>query len=141
MVVQLTVIPTTTTYTYLPAYSASGSLADEPYDPLYFNSLYSSSPFISNLIIALVTIIPPIRDILVGRAYRKENQSRIIFLIIGESLRNGPSLMISIHRQPSVMLIMIARLRPPILHPPKQRELGLMAPLGGRLIRRRIIAK
>ena len=98
-------------------------------------------PFISNLIIALVTIIPPIRDILVGRAYRKENQSRIIFLIIGESLRNGPSLMISIHRQPSVMLIMIARLRPPILHPPKQRELGLMAPLGGRLIRRRIIAK
>lgn len=45
MVVQLTVIPTTTTYTYLPSYSASGSLADEPYDPLYFNSLFSSSPY------------------------------------------------------------------------------------------------
>lgn len=45
MVVQLTVIPTTTTYTYLPAYSASGSLAYEPYDPLYFNSLYPSSPY------------------------------------------------------------------------------------------------
>jgi len=45
MVVQLTVIPTTTTYTYLPAYSASGSFAYEPYDPLYFNSLYPSSPY------------------------------------------------------------------------------------------------
>jgi hypothetical protein len=98
-------------------------------------------PTISNLIIALVAIIPPIRDILVDRAFRKENQSRDIILINGESLRNGPSLMIRIHRQPSVMLIMIARLWPLILHPPKQRELGLMAPRGGRLIRRRIIAK
>ncbi|NBX59434.1 MAG: hypothetical protein EBT62_03080 [Opitutaceae bacterium] len=98
-------------------------------------------PTISNLIIALVTIIPAIRVILLGRAYLKENQSRVIFLINGESLRNGPSLMIIIHRQPSVMLIMIARLRPLILHPPMQREPGLMAPRGGRLIRRRIIAK
>ena len=98
-------------------------------------------PTISNLIIGLVAIIPPIRDILVGRAYRKENQSRIICLIIGESLRNGPSLRIRTHRQPGVMLIMIARLRPLILHPPMQRELGLMVPRGGRLIRRRLIAK
>jgi hypothetical protein len=44
MVVQLTVIPTATTYTYLPSYSAGGSLAYEPYDPLYFNSLYARSP-------------------------------------------------------------------------------------------------
>lgn len=45
MVVQLTVAPAVTTYTYLPSYSAGGASSYEPYDPLYFNSLYSSSPY------------------------------------------------------------------------------------------------